>query len=103
MCRCMASLDCLVVDTARGWKLATPDVNGINHQTHIQAAGPSARFGRGNQMPGNVPLAVSQVCQVTFRFSPGFLEGRDRARPQRGLLSRGKRTGPLPAGAQAVG
>lgn len=28
----------------------------------------------------------------------GFLEGRDRGRPQRGLFSRGKRTGPLAAG-----
>ena len=28
----------------------------------------------------------------------GFLEGRDRGRPQRGLFSRGKRAGPLPAG-----
>lgn len=28
----------------------------------------------------------------------GFLEGRDRARPQRGLFNRGKRAGPLPAG-----
>ena len=28
----------------------------------------------------------------------GFVEGRDRARPQRGLFSRGKRAGPLPAG-----
>ena len=28
----------------------------------------------------------------------GFLEGRDRGRPQRGLFSRGKPTGPLAAG-----
>lgn len=28
----------------------------------------------------------------------GFLEGRDRGRPQRGLFSRGEATGPLPAG-----
>ena len=62
MCRCMASLDCLAVDTASRWMLATPDVNGIYHQTHIQAAGPPARFGRGNQMPGNELLAVSQIC-----------------------------------------
>lgn len=33
----------------------------------------------------------------------GFVEGRDWAWPQRGLFSRGKRAGPLPAGAQAAG
>jgi len=42
--------------------------NGINHQTHIQAAGASARFGRWNQMLDNEPLAVSQICWVSFCF-----------------------------------
>ena len=33
----------------------------------------------------------------------GFLEGRDRGRPQRGLFNRGKTTGPLPAGGEGGG
>ena len=42
--------------------------NGINDQTHIQTAGASARFGCGNQMLDNKPLAVSQICWVSFCF-----------------------------------
>ena len=53
--------------------LVTPEVNGINHQTHIQAAGSSARIGRGNQMLGNKPLAVSQICWVSFCFHKDYV------------------------------
>ncbi len=53
--------------------LATPEVNGINHKTHIQAAGPPARFGRGNQMVGNEPLAVSQIYQESFYFHKEYV------------------------------
>ena len=45
-----------------------------------------------------------EVARAGAEADPlGFVEGRDRTRPQRGLFSRGKRTGPLPAGAQAAG
>ena len=33
----------------------------------------------------------------------GFLEGRDRGRPKRGLFNRDKTTGPLPAGSEGGG
>ncbi len=47
--------------------------NGINHQTHVQAAGASARFGCGNQMLDNKPLAVSQICWVSFCFHKNYV------------------------------
>ncbi len=47
--------------------------NGINGQTHIQAAGASARFGRWNQMLDNKPLAVSQICWVSFCFHKDYV------------------------------
>ena len=121
-CRCMASLDCLTVDTASRWMLVSPDSmtnphservmqpapgtivpplpevgvnalprrkvtrqhppldathsqveNGINHQTHIQAAGSPARSGCGNQMLDNRPLAVSQICWVSFCFHKNYV------------------------------
>ncbi len=47
--------------------------NGINDQTHIQAAGASACFGRWNQMLDNEPLAVSQICWVSFCFHKDYV------------------------------
>ena len=96
-CRCMAGLDCLTIDTASRWMLVSPQSmtnphservmqpalgaiappldathsqveHGINHQAHIQAAGSPARFGCGNQMLDKKPLAVSQICWVSFCF-----------------------------------
>ena len=47
--------------------------NGINHQTHIQAAWSPTRFGCGNQMLDNRPLAVSQICWVSFCFHKNYV------------------------------
>jgi len=57
----MAGLDCLTSDIASRWILVTPEENSFNHQTHIQAAGSAAQFGRGNQMLINKAMAVSQI------------------------------------------
>ena len=121
-CRCMASLDCLTIDTASRWMFVSPASmtnphservmqptpgaivpplpevgvdalprrkvarqhpplnathsqveNGINHQTHLQTSGASARFGCRNQMLDNIPLAVSQICWVSFCFHKDYV------------------------------
>ena len=40
----------------------------IDHQTHIQTARSSPRFGRWNQMLDIQPLAVGQICGISFCF-----------------------------------
>lgn len=47
--------------------------HGINHQTHVQTAWSPARFGCGNQMLDNRPLAVSQICWVSFCFHKDYV------------------------------
>ena len=72
-CRSVAGLGCLTIDTASRWMLVTPEEKNINHQAHIQAAGSSPRFGRGNQMLNLKPLAVSQICRVSFCFHKDYV------------------------------
>lgn len=47
--------------------------NGSNHQTHFQAARSPARFGCGNQMLNNKPLADSQICWVSSCFHTNYV------------------------------
>jgi len=69
----MAGLDCLTIDAASRWMLVTPEENGINHHAQIQAAGSSARSGRGNQMLNNRPPAFSHICWASFCFHKDYV------------------------------